>query len=364
MRRKKNSIKKVAQKYVFIGKFYTIFSYVRLMTQKESKNKSKLLHAINTFIEKEKLSDKKYLKKVTFNMLFSKLVYRITFDEYFIFDFEKLSEKGRRSFIGNYEKDDICNLLGTAESKLIFSDKFMTYKTFERYYKRDIIKISDQSDYTLFENYVKGHNDFMVKPISKSLGKGIYHINMQKEKVDIRELFERILETEVCVLEERIQQVPEMAMFHPFSVNTIRLTTIIQNNVVTNCYSFFRMGRGNNVVDNAGAGGIFATVDIATGIVITLGISETGECYINHPDTGVKIIGYQIPQWDKLLELAEELARIVPEQQYVGWDLALTNEGWVVVEGNGKGQLLHQYANKAGYRIELEKILGNKMKGL
>jgi len=60
---------------------------------------------------------------------------------------------------------------------------------------------------------------------------------------------------------------------------------------------------------------------------------------LHHPDTGIQIIGAQIPKWEELLALVEELVKIIPEQKYVGWDLALTTNGWCMIEGNDRAML-------------------------
>ena len=39
----------------------------------------------------------------------------------------------------------------------------------------------------------------------------------------------------------------------------------------------------------------------------------------------------------------------MPEQKYIGWDFALTDKGWVLIEGNW-GQLVGQYATKVGVK--------------
>ncbi len=94
-----------------------------------------------------------------------------------------------------------------------------------------------------------------------------------------------------------------------------------------------------------------ANISLDNGIVDTDGVDELGREYITHPDSGLPIKGFQIPRWDELVTLSYQLARVLPEQHYVGWDLALTEDkGWVMVEGNGGGQFIHQYATHKGAR--------------
>ena len=68
-------------------------------------------------------------------------------------------------------------------------------------------------------------------------------------------------------------------------------------------------------------------------------------------------------QWKEALALSKELSDILPECRMVGWDLAYTNNGWVVVEGNSKAQFIcFQIATQRGFRKELESLLGTSLK--
>ena len=49
---------------------------------------------------------------------------------------------------------------------------------------------------------------------------------------------------------------------------------------------------------------------------------------------------------------------IVPSTKYVGWDMAFTDKGWVVVEGNNYGQFfLLQMPAEQGFRYEFEDLM-------
>ena len=75
------------------------------------------------------------------------------------------------------------------------------------------------------------------------------------------------------------------------------------------------------------------------------------------------IVGFKIPEWEKALELAKALSRVVPEWYFAGWDLAYTDKGWVMVEANSRGQFVcFQTSTQIGFRKELEKTLGKSLK--
>ena len=56
--------------------------------------------------------------------------------------------------------------------------------------------------------------------------------------------------------------------------------------------------------------------------------------------------------------MAIELAHVMPDNHYCGWDLALTDEGWVLQEANDRGEFVgFQLPTRMGFRKELLSIL-------
>ena len=68
-----------------------------------------------------------------------------------------------------------------------------------------------------------------------------------------------------------------------------------------------------------------------------------------HPDSGRPIVGTPIPGWEDLIALAKEAARMLPGIRTQSWDIALAEQGPVLLEVNFGGDLnLAQLANGAG----------------
>jgi hypothetical protein len=55
--------------------------------------------------------------------------------------------------------------------------------------------------------------------------------------------------------------------------------------------------------------------------------------YTHHPDTGAKITGYKLPNWEEVLRFTEECARACP-LAYVEWDIAIRENDCVLIEAN------------------------------
>ena len=116
-------------------------------------------------------------------------------------------------------------------------------------------------------------------------------------------------------------------------------------------WTFLRTGQGDNEVDNMGAAGMGALIDTETGIIISNGVDWKGSEFEKHPDSNITFKGFEIPKWDELKETAKSLASELSEMHCVGWDLALTDNGWVLVEGNARPQCVTiQTFTKKGYK--------------
>ena len=126
-----------------------------------------------------------------------------------------------------------------------------------------------------------------------------------------------------------------MAAFNTSSVNSVRVLTITQEGKCYHIYAGFRMGRGK-IVDNFHAGGIIATVDVKSGVTCMDAIDLEGKHYPQHPISKLATKGFQIPHWDKVLTVTEEAALRLEGVGLVGWDVAITEKGVCLIEGNSE----------------------------
>lgn len=157
------------------------------------------------------------------------------------------------------------------------------------------------------------------------------------------------------LLEECVMQHSEMAKFNKSSVNTIRCITMNISKKIEIPWCFMRTGRNGSFVDNGGAGGLIIGVDARTGLVNSPGYDEYGEVFAYHPETKVRFVGTQIPAWDEMLKICKQAASEVNDMGYLSWDMAYTDNGWVVIEVNEIGQLIGpQLTMKRGIKKEIE----------
>ena len=310
--------------------------------------------AIDLFIPEKDRKDPKKLRKSQNDVLYNRFVYMIFPDEYFLYHFSEISDAEKKTFIGEFERRQICDAISDEETKQFFKNKYKAYQAFKEYYRREVIQVEDEKDYETFLAFWNSHDKMIVKPVNLYKGIGVHIV--EKGDQDPEKVFKEILEGGTAVIEECIVQSESLAAFHPESVNTVRMAVWHEGDKVTPLFSVFRMGRGSAIVDNGGAGGCFSTVDIKTGELLTPAVSEDGGRFTTHPNSGKQIVGFTIPRWQELLDMVQKISRII-DQPYISWDLALTDAGWVIVEGNSTGQFLWQMSSIKGCRAEIEPYL-------
>ena len=125
-----------------------------------------------------------------------------------------------------------------------------------------------------------------------------------------------------------------------------------------------RFGRAGCIVDNAGQGGMFVSINQKTGEIISDAFDEKGNVFTSHPDSKMTFRGFHIPQWDSLLEIVREAHLALPDNQvYVAFDFALSDNGWCLVEGNWGDWILQQVSLQKGLKKEFVSFLmGNEEK--
>lgn len=118
---------------------------------------------------------------------------------------------------------------------------------------------------------------------------------------------------------------------------TVRVLTIRTKDGARVHRAVWKIIAGNNVADNFWRGGnLLATLDLESGRVVRVvrGTGLAQEAVTQHPDSGAELVGFQIPHWKQICELACEAAGVLGGIRLVGWDMAATDTGVTIVEPN------------------------------
>lgn len=336
-----------------------IFQWLRYLTKYRQMNAVINRFLPNTQVVGEKVQQmsRKEIRKA---MRQAFIRYHWDFREFFVFRFVELDHEGRMKFVPEYEKHIFADALNEKAIGEIMKDKWKTYQLLQTFFQRSVCYLQTEKDIedASFANFVTAHPDFIVKPNNGTMGQGI-QILSTKGVLDAKKQIGNLLHTHTqlpLLLEELVEQDERMGAFHKESLNTLRMSAINYGDHVEIIHPRMRFGRGKAIVDNGGAGGILSLVDAQTGI-ITMAYDEIGNQYQEHPDTHLPIVGFQIPEWEKAKTFVEEVFQHTQGLHYCGWDIALSTKGWVLIEGNDRGQLSFQQPTREGFRPEMEEIL-------
>lgn len=271
------------------------------------------------------------------DMLFSLFRYGISYSEYVLFHFDQLNGKGRRVFIGDCCRKKYYMRLNNIEDVSIFKNKYSCYERFSEFYHRKAILFDAKCGKHNFLDLLQKEfpRGAFIKPLTASGGFGIERVSPQTVLEAVDDLYE-IMKRQLSgkfIIEEIVEADSRIAMLNPSSLNTVRVITILDKNNDPHIIGFFlRAGKKGSIVDNAASGGIIC--QLSDEGIIKRCVDKSGQEYIRHPDSGIMLLGYQVPRWAEAIALAKTLATKVPSVRFCGWDLALTPNGWVMIEGN------------------------------
>lgn len=273
--------------------------------------------------------------------------------EYARLHFDKKSDRERSRYFTMVRTERFIKKVNTGDASL-FRDKLRFNRRFSAYLNRDWLDVSTATAEE-FSDFIRAHGTVMLKATDLSSGRGISRYTY-REGDDLTALYN---ENRAVLMEQFIVQHPALAAFNPSSTNVPRLNTMLDKNGEPQIFSaFLRTGRGDSVVDNMGAGGMAAHIDVETGLVDTLAIDEDQNEYLLHPVTGVPFPGFRVPHWEEAKALVMRAAREVPDMRFIGWDVAVTQEGVLIVEGNNRPDTtVRQFVDRRGWYKELTAML-------
>ncbi len=280
-----------------------------------------------------------------FDMLYNSLRYGTSFVDYFNFIFYEKTHSQKKEYA---TMGIMYNFHKKLNAKLAIpkvDDKKQFRENFKKYNGDSYIFTKEQYAEAIKKISAKIDTKIVVKDPKSTAGKGVAIYNIVKTSNDILVNEQKVstfvkdhLNTNECLyFEDFIVQHNNINNISPTAVNTIRMITLITNTgEVEVIGSVFRISI-NCKIDNYSAGNLAAEIDVKTGIVISGGVIKRASCdkfHEIHPITKQPILGFKIPFWNEIINMIKEAALVVPEVRTIGWDVAITNDKPIIIEGN------------------------------
>ncbi len=288
----------------------------------------------------------------------SSMKYNISLLEYFQFGFFEKNAEERATYAGTGYMYEYQLVMNPKTSRAVLDDKkefFTRYSPFVRHLAADIDTLRTRTNM---------RQEMLNNPSGKVVLKyshgqcgwqvGIYETGFFQD----RDLIEFMEQEGYDLAEEFIVQHPSLMALSPSAVNTVRVITQLNaDDEVVLLGARLRVSE-NSPVDNMASGNFAAAIDIETGKVNTPGVYSdiTKDDVKVHPVTGVEVVGFQVPYWSEIIDMVQKAALHVPENRSIGWDVAVTEQGPELIEGNHDWcKLVWQLPVKQGLKPVLQR---------
>lgn len=306
----------------------------------------------------------------------------VSFREYYNFEFEKRSELFRRSYLGFNEERHYLNVLNPIKFYVLAYNKYLAHMVMSNAgIRTSVLYCYFQPDGKVYDSdeiandiaevcrilKKKEVHDCVVKAPEGSHGEGIFVVKNIDYKDDDAILtrfdgksiaLSEILKKEPLIFESLVHQTKQLANFNESSVNTVRFMTVLHPDGQAEILAtFMKIGRAGKCVDNAGSGGnVDLCIDVETGVT-KYAIQYDGWRNIRdiekHPDNGSQLNGVVIDNWDNIKREVLKFQQAFPYCRAAGWDVAITDDGPVVLEVNDRWDTTGQYFIRKGWRSEI-----------
>lgn len=268
------------------------------------------------------------------DMFFCAVFQQVLPSEYLAYGFDFVPRRTRRDYASQHKRLLIIRKLNAKASHNIMNNKYYFARIMEPYTGRKCLQTLDLS-FEAFQNFIEGEEKFIYKPFDGYGGHGhvIYRLDSSRSPEDI---YQELITLPRGVIEHWIVQHEALNRLYSGAVHTVRLHTIHNGdpeNILfygSNLSIAFKGELANTCLDTT----LSAQVDDATGVITTDAYDADFNILKEIPGSGVPIRGFQLPDWDKALAVVKAAAATVPELGYIGWDVAFTPQGPVIVEGN------------------------------
>jgi hypothetical protein len=198
--------------------------------------------------------------------------------------------------------------------------------------------------------------DLFVKPVAGRGGRGAErwdYIGHQSfsgpggEQLSRAALLHRLVERSrhgPIVVQPRMKPHPDLAPITAGALPTVRVLTCLDADGEPEVIgAVMRTSFGKNrTVDNLHAGGIGASIDLDSGALSkasNLGSDARIGWLSCHPDSGAPIEGRILPCWEEVKQRAIAAHRKFNDRVVIGWDIAVLEDGPIIIEGNGNPDL-------------------------
>lgn len=202
-----------------------------------------------------------------------------------------------------------------------------------------------------------------VKPRYGIKGKNAFKLHIADESLYLndREISAAEFQCRVqsqCLVQRYINQNAAFSELYPGSLNTLRIVTFRNAIGISAPLVYLRLGANGSTTDNDNGSRVVVNVDLESRTLCSSGYMMNGDdirSTLEHPTSRTRFGGFAVPFLEESIELARAAHAWTPLLTSIGWDIALTADGPLLLEGNDDwGATLAMWINPTFKEIFLD----------
>ena len=287
-------------------------------------------------------------------------------DMYQLYSLDKKNISDWVSFIGKREMSQALHKVNNQASFYLLDDKVEFYIKCKQnclsavnvlytiHANRNYDGLKNISSYRDLECTLMSSDseEFVIKPVKGSYGDDIYSIKRNKnifidlksgKYISLYDVYKAIVDfNKPFMVQNLVCPHHKLQSIMPYpACGIFRLVSYYSfNNECKLLYMFVTIPVKGQIISNfkhGQTGNLLLGVDMDTGsMTYAYGFNMNNVIakFKNHPDSHVPFESVEIPYWDEMHSLVLNASFLFKETRFVGWDIAITNDGPILLEGN------------------------------
>ncbi|WP_243074857.1 sugar-transfer associated ATP-grasp domain-containing protein [Microbacterium sp. SS28] len=288
----------------------------------------------------------KWTPAIVVDMLWQAGFRNVGFQDYIDYDFAILNAAERATYMTHPVSNQLSQKYDHPDFRGLFQDKIEFDRVFSEHLHREWMVV-EAGNADAVRDFAQRLGTIVTKEPVGQAGTGVHRYHAA-EIEDWDAFHEGLLARGELLIEEVIAQHADLAAVCPGTVNTTRVTAFFDGEKTHILAIAQKFGRGA-VSDQMTYGGFYTMLD-DEGRSRGKGYDSHENIHEYHPESGVKIADFRLPLMDEVVAFVDRVARVVPQVQYVGWDIVVTPTGPVLVEGNWAAGVYENKPSATGIR--------------
>lgn len=224
------------------------------------------------------------------------------------------------------------------------------------------------------DSLLKLEHPFFLKNVTLEAGEGILHCLVQDNGILINGVqktisdLKKILDCKKWILQKQYFSHGDLATINSTALNSTRVFTILNDGEPEFLCAYQGFATGNATSDSWQHGSIYAGIDLENEALKEYGLTSVSDrcegLLKEHPDSGIRFKGFKIPFLQEAVDLCIRAHRVLYFNFIIGWDVAITDSGPLILEANEKPGMNVAQALDGGLRQKIvdcaDKILRGK----